>query len=178
MACSRLRLDRSGRLWINGKGINGVVSSIMVDGSVIWKEQTLLLQSGNEKTFNGFSDSEITINLRIYELMEGKVSRYDSLAIINDAFKSVEDKKSVPYQLEGDIFRAMQLKEAFFSTMNVNEIDDSLLVTIVLRENRPSVSKVQDQQQPKPEPEKAAIEPVAMSDGEKAALTRLEGVYN
>lgn len=178
MGLNRLKIDERGSLFLNGYSLSATVNKVTVDDAVVWEKKTLLLESGNEKIFNGYEDSSITIDFTIYEALEGGETRYKHLNTAMAAFKKVEEKTAALYLLEGPLFKAMNLKEAYFDTINVTTVYDSFRVKVVLTENNPQVSKVQEQQQSASAAPKAEASFTGMSEAEKAKLERIEGVYN
>lgn len=141
-----IKISDDGFLIINGKQLNALVTSVYINNEVVWQEQTLLLESGNEKTFNGFEDAKIDLSVVILEQHDGGMGRFADLQILQSAFKAMKDKEAVIYQLLGDLFLACAIKEAVFSSMSVSTVDDSFEVSISLKEHNPTVSAVQQQQ--------------------------------
>ena len=53
---SSIRIN-DGLMELDDKPLNAVVSSISINNEVVWKEQTMLLESGNEKIFNSMTEA-------------------------------------------------------------------------------------------------------------------------
>lgn len=173
---SSIRID-GGIISINDEELSAVIDSVMVNQEVVWKENTLLLESGNEKVFNGFQDAEINIALTIFEPHDGGTERFASLAILGNAFKALEDGKAVVYQIYGDIFEALSIREAVFSALSHTEVDDSIQVSMTLKENAPKVAAVQSQQSSASSAEsQPEAEWSAMSDEEERGVKDMEGM--
>ena len=142
---SSIRIE-DGLIELDDKRLSAVVSSISVNNEVVWKEQTMLLESGNEKIFNGFQDAQIDIALTIYEEHDGGKTRFEDMQRLSAAFKALQEKEAVVYQIYGDIFEALSIREVVFSYMTTMMVDDTLQVNITFKENNPKVSAVQKQQ--------------------------------
>lgn len=142
---SSIRID-GGLIELDDKPLKAVVTSVSINNEVVWKEQTMLLESGNEKIFNGFQDAQIDLSLVIYEEHDGGVTRYADMQRLSSAFKALKDKEAVVYQIYGSLFDALSIREVVFSYMTAMELDDSLQVNITFKENNPKVSAVQKQQ--------------------------------
>ena len=78
---SSIRIE-DGLIELDDKRLSAVVSSISVNNEVVWKEQTMLLESGNEKIFNGFQDAQIDIALTIYEEHDGGKNRFEDREVV------------------------------------------------------------------------------------------------
>lgn len=135
-----------GNISINDAVLPAVVTSISINNEVVWKEQTMLLKSGNEKTFNGFKDAVIDIALTIFEEHDGGTSRFEALGILENAFKAMEEETAAAYQIYGEVFTSAAIKEVFFSNLSVLSMNDSFEVNVSLKENNPKVAAVQEQQ--------------------------------
>lgn len=171
---SSIRID-GGLIELDDKPLKAVVSSVSVNNEVVWKEQTMLLESGNEKIFNGFQDAQIDIALTIYEEHDGGLTRYEDMLRLSKAFKAMSEKEAVVYQIYGTLFEALSIREVVFSYMSTMEVDDSLQVNISFKENNPKVAAVQKQQSDSAasqEPAEAEWEPV--SDEEVRGLEEVE----
>lgn len=171
-----LKIDGEGYLYIGGRRLNAIVRSVSVNNEVVYEEQTLLLESGNEKVFNGFGDALMELSVTILEKTEGGTERYSDLQALQNAYKAMENKKAVVYQVYGDIFSAMAIKEAVFSSLSVITVDDTFDCTVALKENNPKVAAVQSQQTSESAAKAdAEAEFSAISEEEERQLRELEG---
>ena len=142
----KIAIDK-GLLILNGEKLNVRVNTVSCSGEIIWKEETMLLESGKERTFNGYDASTVQIAATIFESEQGS-TKFDNLKTLNNAFKAMEDKTASLWKLEGDVFRAVDITQARFVNFafSENTDQDSIDITIELREEQPKVSAVQDQQ--------------------------------
>ena len=171
---SSIRIN-DGLMELDGRLLKAVVSSVSINNEVVWKEQTMLLESGNEKIFNGFQDAQIDIALTIYEEHDGGKARFEDMQRLSAAFKALKEKEAVVYQIYGDIFEALSIREVVFSYMTTMQVDDTLQVNITFKENNPKVSAVQKQQDSSAEsPAPAEAEWSPISDAEARGLEELE----
>lgn len=171
---SSIRIN-DGLMELDDKLLNAVVSSISINNEVVWKEQTMLLESGNEKIFNGFQDAQIDIALTIYEEHDGGKARFEDMQRLSAAFKALKEKEAVVYQIYGAIFEALSIREVVFSYMTTMQVYDTLQVNITFKENNPKVSAVQAQQSGSSEstaPAEAEWSPI--SDAEARSLEEVE----
>ncbi len=169
---------QDGYITINGTTLSAVVTEVAVSGKVIWKEQTLLLKSGKEKTFNGFDDTNISISLIFFRPSDKPDERYKHIALLTKAYKAVQEKVAVSYQVTGDVFKAAEISEVFFESFSYTDGDDAIPASITLIEKVPKIDLIQRQQTPDAEATDAEMIVEAMSDEEKIALSSLEGYYN
>lgn len=137
----------NGLLVLDGKRLNVRVNTITCSGEIIWKEETMLLESGKERTFNGYDASTIQIAATIFD-DEKTSTKFNDLKTLSSAFKTMENDTAGLWKLEGDVFRAVDVTQARFVNFSFSENtdQDSIDITIELREEQPKVSAVQDQQ--------------------------------
>ena len=174
-----IKIKDDGFLLINGVTYNCIVNQINIDGQIVMKENTVLLTSGKEKTFNGFDDSDIKIYATILEATDGGEERYNDLQLLNSAFKSIRFGQPIIYNLEGKLFKSMQIKACIFSGLSIDQsLDDSILVVINLTEHEPVVKKVQEQQGSIESQATVSVEPAEMSKSQIKKLEKLESYYN
>lgn len=174
-----IKIKDDGFLLISGVTYNCMVNQINIDGQIVMEENTVLLTSGKEKTFNGFDDSDIKIYATILEATDGGEERYKDLQLLNYAFKTIRYGQPVVYSLEGKLFKALQIKACIFNGLSIDQsLDDSILVVISLTEHEPVVKKVQAQQGSVSSEANVSVEPAQMSKSQIKKLEKLESYYN
>lgn len=181
MSNFKIRINDDFSLVVNGVTMSGFVERVSIGGQMIVEEQSLILTSGKEKTFNGFDDASIKIYFKMIEPEDGALTRYNKLLLITDAFKKIRNGAPTVYALEGQVFRAHQLKACLFMALTSDDSieTDSIDVIITLEEHAPVVAKVQRQQGSSSASAVPADNPPAvMTAAEQRKLAQLEGYYH
>ena len=170
---------KEGLLHINGKLKGCVVQAVSCNGEIVWKEDTMLLASGIERTFNGYDVANISIAIIILEPEEDTKLRYEDLSIINYSFKQMEDETAALWNLEADVFRALGIKQARYVNFEYTTQDDSILCTLELREEQPTEAIIQEQQKEisKALEEEPSVSEPEMTKKEEALLRKVESYY-
>lgn len=147
-----LKINEQGILTIDGNKIfNSVVESYTIDGGVIMSESNIENQSGKTKSFDGYDDTSITINITLYNKHDEKgsvsVSRYDAMAVINSAFKKIDGKEPMVYNFDFPLAKSMNIKKGIIKhiSVSVGKATSTLDCSIELVEFEPDVTPVQAQ---------------------------------
>lgn len=143
---SLIRIEKDGALTLSGKTLPGQIINLQINGKMIIDKAQVEGASGKKKVFSGFDDSGIAIKLLLLEEQGHK--RYKNLAIINSAFKKIVHGSPVIYGVQGDMFKAFNIRHILFTGLSADESnsDDSISVSLNFCEHDPLISLVQGQQ--------------------------------
>lgn len=145
---SLIRIEKDGSLSLGGKTLPGQITNLSINGKMVIDKAQAEGSSGKKKVFSGFDDSTISIKLLLLEEKDGTRERYNNLAIINTAFKKIENESPVIYAVQGDFLKAFNIRHVLFADLSAEEsnTDDSISVSLNFEEHDPLVSLVQSQQ--------------------------------
>lgn len=143
-----IRIDQHGALFLNGQLLPGQITALNIGGKMVIDHAMTEGASGKKKSFSGFDDALITIELTLIEVMDGGRSRYGHLKTLSGAFKAIESGAPIVYGVQGELFDAHSVRHVLFSSLSSNDVPDAdaLKVSLKFTEHDPMVSLVQEQQ--------------------------------
>ena len=180
-----IRIDRYGALSLAGQPLPGHITALRIGGKMVIDDAMTEGASGKKKSFAGFDDASIMIELLLTETIDGGRSRYRYLKVLSAVFKALENGAPVVYRVQGELFDAHNIRHVLFSSLSSDDLPDSDALRVALRfsEHDPMVSLIQEQQRAAPSeppaervPEPDAI-PAGVSVAEYRSMMRIEALH-
>lgn len=146
---TKFRIDDGGRISIDDRLLDCCLAqNVLTTSPTVWDDQTLIDESGDEKVFNGFDCTKITITLLFFEAGSGEgQTALDSLKALRACFVRLVSGEPEQLMLLGPRFESLNVKTAYFTQLDTdNDENGNMMATMSLTETKPEIARVEEQQ--------------------------------